>query len=373
MSQRIVGQKNILTEIAARCHGPEDVDRKAIIMSLPNSYSNIKSVVVAFLGVSERNVVNQKIAAICYGFAAGLVKKEDLDPNDPFDEKVILEFDRSKDVGWEVYDALLPKDIQESIRGYEYIYRDGQYVWERRVDREKSISFLLRMINPQKGERIVDLGCGFGTFTYHCAKQGAWCVGVDYSPARVSLVQGFLSREVFSGKAQVDMADVENLPYEDDVFDKALAADIWEHLTKGSKIKFLKEARRVLRGGGYLYLGTPNLTYLQLTTFLRKLLALLSLKNPFRVKIPYTCGSEEGAGQHIGLTDRKSLERLLRNAGFLKIEVFCRTDERLDEIMPFFSRHFFKRFSPLRDTFCATIFLAAKAPDKRRASYEDIG
>lgn len=44
---------------------------------------------------------------------------------------------------------------------------------------------VVELLNPQKGERIVDLGCGTGDLTHEIARLGASVIGIDQSAAMV--------------------------------------------------------------------------------------------------------------------------------------------------------------------------------------------
>ena len=52
------------------------------------------------------------------------------------------------------------------------------YVWE-------SAGSLLEQLNPQKGDRILDLGCGTGQLTDKIAKSDASVIGLDSDPAMI--------------------------------------------------------------------------------------------------------------------------------------------------------------------------------------------
>jgi trans-aconitate methyltransferase len=45
---------------------------------------------------------------------------------------------------------------------------------------------LVDLLDPQPGERIIDLGCGTGTFTAEIAERGAEVLGIDGSPEMIS-------------------------------------------------------------------------------------------------------------------------------------------------------------------------------------------
>lgn len=362
---KTMDSKVSLFELSGKFKDARDIDIDYVKSQIPCSYEEIKHTVKEFYKKDKLSLVEKKVLAICYQVASKLISERRLDLFDPFDKKVAIVLQREGEIGWSVYDTLLPKDILEAIHGYEYVNKKGHLIWQRRKDREKTISHLIKLINPYPKERIIDLGCGSGPFIYYCAKLGADCVGVDYSPSRVQIVQDFFSKQNFQGKAKIDLADVEDLPYPDGSFDKAVAADVIEHLTYKSKRRVLREALRILKAGGLFYLSTPNLTYLKLTTLFKRLKAILTLKNPYKEKIPFTLGASEGIPQHIGLVDLKEIFNLLEDSGFVEIKVAYRQDEKLDVVLPLISRYILKKNKFLSSIFGATLFLVARAPYKK--------
>ncbi|MEH2330912.1 class I SAM-dependent methyltransferase [Nostoc sp.] len=59
------------------------------------------------------------------------------------------------------------------------LYEDKHaFVWKYGED-------LLKLLNPQPGESILDLGCGTGQLTEKIAQAGAEVMGVDYAPAMI--------------------------------------------------------------------------------------------------------------------------------------------------------------------------------------------
>ena len=53
------------------------------------------------------------------------------------------------------------------------------FVYERSVD-------LLEVLDPQPGERVLDLGCGTGHLTHDIAERGADAVGIDADPEMIA-------------------------------------------------------------------------------------------------------------------------------------------------------------------------------------------
>lgn len=114
------------------------------------------------------------------------------------------------------------------------------------------LSAILDLVEPHPGERVLDLGCTAGAVAHFLTTHGSETVGVDSEP--LAIARG---RELFP-ELELHVADVADLPFEDETFDKAVAADLVEHLDERTLERMLAEAYRVLRPGGTLSLYTPN-------------------------------------------------------------------------------------------------------------------
>jgi len=72
----------------------------------------------------------------------------------------------------------------------------------------KLASSLLDLLAPQKGERILDLGCGTGQLTAEIAATGAEVVGLDHSPEMIAEAKRLYPDLTFvQGDAQLFSAD----------------------------------------------------------------------------------------------------------------------------------------------------------------------
>jgi len=108
------------------------------------------------------------------------------------------------------------------------------------------------LVEPRAGERVLDLGCAAGAIAHFLSTFGCEAVGVDSAPLAVQAARSLFPRLRF------EVGDVGALPFPDGSFDKAVAADLVEHLLDEALAGMLGEARRVLRPGGTLSLYTPN-------------------------------------------------------------------------------------------------------------------
>jgi SAM-dependent methyltransferase len=162
---------------------------------------------------------------------------------------------------------------------------------ERTAWTELRLEAVRALVEPQAGDRVLDLGCAAGAVSHFLSTLGCQTVGVDAEPLAIDK-----ARELFPG-LDFQLANVARLPFEDASFDKAVAADLVEHLDDETFRAMLRETRRVLRPGGTLSIYTPNPRHP-----IERLKArdLILAQNP----------------THIGLRDAATLGAMLREAGF---------------------------------------------------------
>ena len=108
------------------------------------------------------------------------------------------------------------------------------------------------LVEPQRGDRVLDLGSAGGAVTHFLSTFGCEVVGVDSEPRAIETASELFPRLRF------ELADVASLPFADASFDKAVAADLVEHLEDAVLAAMLAEVIRVLVPGGTLSLYTPN-------------------------------------------------------------------------------------------------------------------
>ena len=107
------------------------------------------------------------------------------------------------------------------------------------------------LTNTKKEIKIVDLGCGTGTFTKKLSSISNNVYGCDISPKSVKLAKNFYPEINFS------IEDIENLSFKNDFFDVVILSGVLHHFD--NFYKPLKEAKRILKNGGLLFSYDPNL------------------------------------------------------------------------------------------------------------------
>ncbi len=107
-----------------------------------------------------------------------------------------------------------------------------------------------KIITGIKGKKVLDVGCGPGTYTSYFASKGATVCAIDISEEMIKLTH----KKVPS--AEVRVADMNKIPYPSGAFDLVFYG-LSIHYLKDI-LPTLKEAYRVLKNKGRLVISTGN-------------------------------------------------------------------------------------------------------------------
>lgn len=112
------------------------------------------------------------------------------------------------------------------------------------------VEAFVRLTGLKPGARVVDLGCGSGTFTALLARAGYSCVGLDISTKLIAV-----GRSKYPNIEFVE-GDIERLPFSDASFDGVLLSGVVHHFPDPSRCA--GEVFRVLRPQGRFIAFDPN-------------------------------------------------------------------------------------------------------------------
>lgn len=118
-------------------------------------------------------------------------------------------------------------------------------------------SKVLQMREPGPRDLVVDLGCGWGTFTFALAPRVAEVVGVDFSRKSIAVCERRLAERPHENLRFV-RADAGDTGLEGGRYTLVIAADLFEHLYPDDSVRVAAEAHRLLRPGGQLVTWTPH-------------------------------------------------------------------------------------------------------------------
>src|SRR5215216_2384940 len=114
---------------------------------------------------------------------------------------------------------------------------------------------LLRRLRAElPGGRVLNAGCGAGSFTLALLERGYDVVSIDASNMFVEHVRSLLA-ERGRQAAQVELGDVQNLELPDASFDAVACGEVLEHLD--DDLAAVREFKRVLRPGGVVVASVP--------------------------------------------------------------------------------------------------------------------
>jgi SAM-dependent methyltransferase len=118
-------------------------------------------------------------------------------------------------------------------------------------------------LGVRAGDKVLDLGCGFGRHAYQAARLGAQVVAFDFGADEVRSVQDTFGAMAVAGEldpvgSRVGsvQGDALALPFDDDTFDRVIASEILEHIPDDEQA--MAELARVLRPGGTMAITVPR-------------------------------------------------------------------------------------------------------------------
>ena len=126
----------------------------------------------------------------------------------------------------------------------------------------KRLAYPLELAHLVPNMNVLDLGCGRGELSLHCARSGAQVWGLDYAQQALSFTKSLASLGTHKNKIAFQRASAVQLPFTDNCFDIIFMLDIIEQLYPSELTIALDEVRRVLKDNGRLIIHTmPNLWY----------------------------------------------------------------------------------------------------------------
>lgn len=197
---------------------------------------------------------------------------------------------------------LLSKPIQ--TKSEQLLENVGDMSLKRRARK------IIEEINPQRDEKILDLGCGTGYYLFLLSSLpvNLNLFGLDHDKKALDEAKEFLKDR----KIKFVLGDSHVLPFKDNTFDKIVASEVLEHVADDKQV--LGEIYRVLKRKGVLVISVPSINY----PFLWDPISWI-LQHIFGTHIKK--GFFSGIwNQHIRLYKQNDLKREFEKTGF-KIEI----------------------------------------------------
>ncbi|MDI4650370.1 class I SAM-dependent methyltransferase [Cohnella hashimotonis] len=104
--------------------------------------------------------------------------------------------------------------------------------------------------------RILEIGCGPGANLWYMAREGFKVYGIDGSSSAVTQAQQYLNASVPGWEGEVIKGDIINQPYQDGWFDAIIDNEAGSCNSYENALLIYKEAHRVLKPGGKIFIRT---------------------------------------------------------------------------------------------------------------------
>lgn len=123
----------------------------------------------------------------------------------------------------------------------------------RKNKRRKELRIFLKLLNKKENENVLEIGCSSGFLTEHLG----YVTAIDTSTEMLK----FAKQK--NPKAKVIEADMFELPFINNYFDKIVTMRVWNHLGEEELRRALRESKRVLKKNGILVFDMEERNWLR--------------------------------------------------------------------------------------------------------------
>ncbi|MFE6863786.1 class I SAM-dependent methyltransferase [Nocardia sp. NPDC057668] len=140
---------------------------------------------------------------------------------------------------------------------YEYVLGEsmtytcavyGDEAWNLEQAQENKYRLVFDKLNLKVGDRLLDIGCGWGGMVRYAAKRGVRVIGATLSAEQAEWAQARITAEGLSGLAEVRHSDYRDIA--EDSFDAVSSIGLTEHIGVHNYPAYFEFIQSKLRDGG---------------------------------------------------------------------------------------------------------------------------
>jgi cyclopropane-fatty-acyl-phospholipid synthase len=115
---------------------------------------------------------------------------------------------------------------------------------------ERKLDYICRKLRLRRGERLLDIGCGWGGLIMHAAAHyGVEAVGITLSVPQAELARQRLHEAGLTDRCRVEVSDYRDIEH-GQLYDKIVSVGMFEHVGEASLPEYFNRAYELLRSGG---------------------------------------------------------------------------------------------------------------------------
>jgi ubiquinone/menaquinone biosynthesis C-methylase UbiE len=143
------------------------------------------------------------------------------------------------------------EDPHQAVRGDRIMTAEVQDFHDRR---------LIDLLSPDSGDTLLDAGCGVGDQVLLFGSRVSAITAIDFSPAMVERCRvRVASASGITADVKIEVADVTDLPYPDNTFDKAVSIAVLQYLNPEECDRMFSELSRVVKPSGVIVFHIKDL------------------------------------------------------------------------------------------------------------------
>ncbi len=185
------------------------------------------------------------------------------------------------------------------------------------------LDYICRKLRLKPGEKLLDIGCGWGGLIMHAAEQyGVEALGITLSQPQADLANAKIRAAGLTDRCRVEIRDYRDVPT-DRMFDKLVSVGMIEHVGEAKLPAYFRKAFQLLKPGGvFLNHGITESMQREPAagpSFIDKYVfpdgELLPISTSLRVaeETGFEIRDVEGLREHYALTLRHWVKRLEEN------------------------------------------------------------
>jgi len=153
------------------------------------------------------------------------------------------------DIGEELYDLFLDKKHRQY--SCAYFTKDNESLEEAQ---QNKINHIIKKLNLKSGQKVLDIGCGWGGMAFEIARQSQCeVIGISLSENQINYCKAKAKELNLDNQVRFELCDYREVK---DKFDRIVSVGAFEHFGKKFYKTFFKKVKNTLKDDGICLLHT---------------------------------------------------------------------------------------------------------------------